>query len=226
MEWLPDLPSQRLMYQTSEHSGSNWNLEVLVFRKWENRSPRRKTSRSRKENKRQTRPTWNAESGNRTPDHIGGGRRGSALTTAPSLLPGNTKFPLTYIVCEVYTISASRAWSSSVWLTSLWRQSVTGHCLLSLIVFVQWLILKEGQFSAWAETLVLQYRPSFLEKKSQQCPPLSLPRTRSNTEMLFTFSLNRIESIRSTSPSVMTGSFAFPLGESESHLHHTQSETQ
>ena len=30
-EWLPDLPSQRLMYQTCEHSGSNWNLEVLAF---------------------------------------------------------------------------------------------------------------------------------------------------------------------------------------------------
>ena len=25
------------MYQTREHSGSNWNLEMLVFRRWENR---------------------------------------------------------------------------------------------------------------------------------------------------------------------------------------------
>ena len=89
----------------------------------------------------------------------------SALTTAQSLLPGNIKSSLTYIVCEEYTISASRAWSSSVWLTSLWRQSVIGHCLLSLTVFAQWLILKEGQFSASAETLVLQME--LIKKKNK-----------------------------------------------------------
>ena len=73
-----------------------------------------------KQKREQTRNSTHmkAESGNRSPGHIGGvvggGGGASALTTAPSLLPRNIKFPLTYIVCEVYTISASRAWSSSV----------------------------------------------------------------------------------------------------------------
>ena len=57
--------SPKLMYQTSEHSGSNWNLEVLVFR--------------REETNNKLDP-YN----NRTPGHMGGGA--SALTTAPFLL--------------------------------------------------------------------------------------------------------------------------------------------
>ena len=63
---------------------------VGFFRKGENRSTRRKTSRSREENQQQTRPTWNPESGNRTPGHIGAWEA-SALTTTgtPSLLPYN-----------------------------------------------------------------------------------------------------------------------------------------
>ena len=41
----------------------------------ENRSTRRKTSRSRVENQQQTQPTYDAESGNRTRDTLVGGER-------------------------------------------------------------------------------------------------------------------------------------------------------
>ena len=54
--------SPELMYQTSEHSGSNWNLEVLVFR--------------REETNNKLDPYDSAESGNRTPGHMGGGGGG------------------------------------------------------------------------------------------------------------------------------------------------------
>ena len=50
----------------------------------ENRSTRRKTSRSRVENQQQTQPTYDAGSGNRTRDTL---VEASALTTAPTLLP-------------------------------------------------------------------------------------------------------------------------------------------
>ena len=47
---MPDLRNQRPMYQTCEHSGSSWNLEVLVFRREENRIIRKKNlSEQRKE---------------------------------------------------------------------------------------------------------------------------------------------------------------------------------
>ena len=58
------------------------------FRKGENRSTRRKTSRSKDENQQQTQPTYDAESGNRTRAALVGGLRGGKYsTTAPSLLP-------------------------------------------------------------------------------------------------------------------------------------------
>ena len=57
------------MYQTSEHSGSNWNLKVLVFRRGENRSTNF-LEQSREPTTNST-PHDNAESGNRTPGHIG-----------------------------------------------------------------------------------------------------------------------------------------------------------
>ena len=55
---------------------------MLFFRKGENRSARRKTSRSRVENQ-QTQPTHDAESGNRIRATLVGGE---CSTTAPSLL--------------------------------------------------------------------------------------------------------------------------------------------
>ena len=51
------------------------------LRRGENRSTRRKTSRSKEENQQQTQPTHESN-----PGHMGG-RRASAFTTAPSLLP-------------------------------------------------------------------------------------------------------------------------------------------
>ena len=56
-------------------------------RRGENRSTRRKTSRSKEENQQQTQPTYDAESGNRTRAKFVGGLRGRPSTTAPSLLP-------------------------------------------------------------------------------------------------------------------------------------------
>ena len=58
--------------------------QMLVFwRRGENRSTRRKTSRSRVENQ-QTQPTYDTESGNRARATLVGGE---CSTTAPSLLP-------------------------------------------------------------------------------------------------------------------------------------------
>ena len=45
------------------------------LRRGENRSTRRKTSRSKKENQQQTQPTYHAGSGNRTRDTLVGGER-------------------------------------------------------------------------------------------------------------------------------------------------------
>ena len=56
---------------------------VGFLRRRENRSTRRKTSRSKEENQQQTQPTYAAGSGIRTLDTL----VGRALTTAPSLLP-------------------------------------------------------------------------------------------------------------------------------------------
>ena len=47
----------------------------LVLKEGENRSTRRKTSRSRVENQQQTQPTYDAGSGNRTRDTLVGGER-------------------------------------------------------------------------------------------------------------------------------------------------------
>ena len=56
-------------------SRSNWNLEMFFFwRRRENRSTRRKTSRSKGENQEQTQPTYDAESRESNPGHIGGRR--------------------------------------------------------------------------------------------------------------------------------------------------------
>ena len=56
-------------------SGSNWNLGMLVLRRGENRSTRRKTSQSGVENQQQTQPTYDTGSGNRTWDTLVGTKR-------------------------------------------------------------------------------------------------------------------------------------------------------
>ena len=50
------------------------------LRRGENRSTRRKTSRSRVENQQQSRPTYDARSGNRTRDTLVGGERSHCCT--------------------------------------------------------------------------------------------------------------------------------------------------
>jgi len=55
------------------------------LRRGENRSTRRKTSRSKDENQQQTQTTSDAESGNRTPGHTGGRRVLSSLRHAEML---------------------------------------------------------------------------------------------------------------------------------------------
>ena len=57
------------------------------LRRGENRSTRRKTSRSRVENQQQTQPTYDAGSGNRTRDTLVGGERSHHYTNpAPRLM--------------------------------------------------------------------------------------------------------------------------------------------
>ena len=62
------------MYQTSEHSGSNWNLEVLVLGEGKTGVPGEKPLSTEKRTDNKLDPHDNAESGNQTLGHIGGGR--------------------------------------------------------------------------------------------------------------------------------------------------------
>ena len=59
-----------------EHSSSNWNLELLVFRRRENRSyrvyPKEKPLRAEKRTSNKLGPCDNTKSGKGTPGHIGG----------------------------------------------------------------------------------------------------------------------------------------------------------
>ena len=75
--------SQELIQKCLCIPGSNWNLEMLVLRRKENRSTWIKTSQSRVENQQQTQPTNDAGSRNRTEDTLVGGKR--SHLTAPSL---------------------------------------------------------------------------------------------------------------------------------------------
>ena len=89
---------------SSTVSRSNWNLEVLVFDERENRSTRRKTSRSRVENQQQTQPTYDAGSENRTRDTLVGGERShhcanpaDAVNTQSALLEMSSQVSFTRI---------------------------------------------------------------------------------------------------------------------------------
>ena len=65
--------SQELVQKCLCIPGSNWKCWFL--RRGENRSTRRKISRSREENQQQTQPTYDAGSGNRTRDTLVGSQR-------------------------------------------------------------------------------------------------------------------------------------------------------
>ena len=62
-------------------SWSNWNLEMLVFEEGENRSTRRKTSRSKGENQQQTQPTYGVVAGIWTQATLVGGECSHHCTT-------------------------------------------------------------------------------------------------------------------------------------------------
>ena len=70
----------------SVRSRLNWNLEVLVFEERENRSTRRKTSRSREENQQQTQPTYGVNAGIWTRATLVGGERSHYCATLAPLL--------------------------------------------------------------------------------------------------------------------------------------------
>ena len=60
--------------KVSVRSRSNWNLVMLVFVEGGKSENPEKNPRSRDENQQQTQPTYDAESGNQNPGHIGGRR--------------------------------------------------------------------------------------------------------------------------------------------------------
>ena len=87
--WLVPVISLNVIYLSKEHQGVHKNSfrnvrafqnRIGIWKCWflrrgENRSTRRKTSRSRVENQQQTQPTYDAGSGNRTLDTLVGGER-------------------------------------------------------------------------------------------------------------------------------------------------------
>ena len=65
-------------------SGSNWNLEMLVFEERERPEYLQKNPRSKDENQEQTQPTFDAESGNQTRATLVGGEHSHyCITPAP-----------------------------------------------------------------------------------------------------------------------------------------------
>ena len=65
---------------------SNWKLEMLVLRRGENRTTRKKTSLSKGENQQQTNPhNSGVEAGNLNLGYVGG--QPSALITVPPFHP-------------------------------------------------------------------------------------------------------------------------------------------
>ena len=61
------------MYLTQRTNWGHFPGLVCFFRRRENQSTQRKTSRSKDENQQQTRPTYDAETGNRTRATLVGG---------------------------------------------------------------------------------------------------------------------------------------------------------
>ena len=77
--WLPRTENQAVHKNTFRHTRAFYGRigiwKCWVLRRGENRSTRRKTSRSREENKQQTQATYDAGSGNRTRDTLVGKER-------------------------------------------------------------------------------------------------------------------------------------------------------
>ena len=66
-------------------SWSNWNLEKMDFEERENRSTRRGTSRSKRENQQHSQPIYGLHAGNLNLGHIHWWEA-NALTTAPTFV--------------------------------------------------------------------------------------------------------------------------------------------
>ena len=69
----PEAEAHDKVLDNNPHRIRIWKCWFL--RRGENRSPRRKTSRSKEENQQQTQPTYDAGSWNRTRDTLVGGER-------------------------------------------------------------------------------------------------------------------------------------------------------
>ena len=78
--------AEELVQHVSVHSGSNWNLAVLVFEERGKLAHRRKTSRSKERTNNKLNPYMTPGPGIEPGPHWWEVR---ALTTAPSLLPHN-----------------------------------------------------------------------------------------------------------------------------------------
>ena len=78
---------------------------VGFLRRGENRSTRRKTSRSKDENQQQTQPTYDAESGNQTRATLVGGKR-SHHCAIPAPLKHTVYFPILLVrTTELHSIA-------------------------------------------------------------------------------------------------------------------------
>ena len=79
------------MFKRSKNSTSNWNLEMLVLGREENRSTRRKTPGAKTRTNNKLNPHMTPSPGIEPGPHWW---EASALTTAPSLLPAPGRFAL------------------------------------------------------------------------------------------------------------------------------------
>ena len=90
------------------------------LRRGENRSTRRKTSRSKEENQQQTQPTYDAGSGNRTRDTLVGGERSHHCDIPAPLMKYKTKIKYKAKIKQEYTL--------------LQRHFLIQYCLQELIM--------------------------------------------------------------------------------------------
>ena len=104
------------------------------LRRGENRSTRRKTSRSKDENQQQTQPTFDTESGNRTGPHWWVACVGDKCsTTAPSLLPCVTIL-ITAAQESLYQNAYSSQCSPYISYDTNWENLFCDQEVLSMVV--------------------------------------------------------------------------------------------
>ena len=130
-----------------------WNLEMLVLRRGENRSTRRKTSRSKDEKQQQTQPTFDAESGNQTQATLVGGLRGRQMLNHCAI-----PAPLTVVSMGLALGPVSRLWIRAMYRdissADFWSQRIT----LSPKAQKRGTVL-EGQFRGLSWSAYLEDQP-------------------------------------------------------------------